>query len=421
MKYTVKDINGEEHGPLSENEIEQLVDADMLTEAEPVKRHMMKNWEPAGELKFLKEAFKRAAKRKAERDGVKIVETPDGKITSVSHFENEYVPVPGGVFLRTYAFLYDIGMVAILAMILLLAGTLAALVDTTISTDSASAEVLKVKNDRAKLVKEIEDYEKEISELKGESSDDEGAATDGKQEKAQAGSIKAIHQASAERERAADKDFTKGSSTEISFSMESPPATNKPKQTAPVVNAFLAAQAEQLRVKKLATRQKRLAELKMEYNTPEVTPEMKPVERTGKPCTVSDTRAGFVTGDIWTDSVTGTKYICVYDKEEAARWCSLSTLTIVAYILLGIFIMYIIIYPAVSLGLYACTKGMRFYGLFVSDKESTHNEVLSFRAFGFYLLSLATLLLIPFFLLAGQRSPAELATGTRMIRTAAKK
>ena len=57
MKYTVEDKNGTPHGPITEEEVLELVQQDLLLSDSKMKKAMMPTWDKAGSFDFLKDAF----------------------------------------------------------------------------------------------------------------------------------------------------------------------------------------------------------------------------------------------------------------------------------------------------------------------------------------------------------------------------
>lgn len=68
MKYTVEDKNGTPHGPITEEEVLELVQQDLLLSDSKMKKAMMPTWDKAGSFDFLKDAFAEQQERLAEED-----------------------------------------------------------------------------------------------------------------------------------------------------------------------------------------------------------------------------------------------------------------------------------------------------------------------------------------------------------------
>ena len=405
MNFFVKDINGEEHGPVNEKELEQLVDSDLVTRDEAVKRALMRNWSPAGEFDFLKAAFIRADKRKAERENVDYIEQVNAPGSSaVSHFENEYVPVGGGAKLRFWSFVNDLGIVCLVLLFLLLAGTGAAFIKAFNATVTDGEVVDAVVSERKEIDDKIVELRRELAELKGEPLPEDEKTLDESGSETESGSLARIRKGASEREKLAETV------------MPAAPSNPSASSSAPVADAA----SERRKERRIKVLEASLAELTLK-------PEPRETNKSASlPTVVDDSRAGYSVGSVWSvetpDSSSSVSYVCIRAGENRALWCEKSFLSLLATVVFSLLAVFVIIYPAVQLGLYARTRGMNFYGIFLSDIEKpTRVEVLSFRAFIFYIVSLVTLPLIPFFMTAGARTPGELVTRTRVIRISAKK
>lgn len=153
----------------------------------------------------------------------------------------------------------------------------------------------------------------------------------------------------------------------------------------------------------------------------EVKEERRSVETSGRPSVVSDEEAGYLRGSIWKDTTTNERFVCLSASKNKAVWCPLSRLKIIAaaaWLLILLAGSYLFL---IRIALTAQTPGMHYYGIFVSDAKDPMREVLELRAVSEYLLSLIFWIAAPVLLILGKPTIAENITGTRIIRTAAKK
>lgn len=133
-----------------------------------------------------------------------------------------------------------------------------------------------------------------------------------------------------------------------------------------------------------------------------------------------DERQDYKYGSIWQDTVTGTQYTCLNGTKAYAVWIETSTIQSVFNKLFFVWILVVLLYFGLGLGLYAQTLGMWFWGIFIAKTDM--EEVFLLRAFAFVLLMLTTCILMPAFVFLNPKKRAlhDIITNTMIIRIAGK-
>lgn len=145
------------------------------------------------------------------------------------------------------------------------------------------------------------------------------------------------------------------------------------------------------------------------------------VEKEYPPTVVADEEAGFHPASLWTDTKTGERYVCISAESRKAAWYPVRKLRLLALVAAACFFTASLLSLLIPAGFTAQTRGMRFFGIFISDADDPREkDVLEIRASLCCLLSLLTGILALPFLLLGKPTPAERLTRTRIIRVAAK-
>jgi uncharacterized RDD family membrane protein YckC len=138
------------------------------------------------------------------------------------------------------------------------------------------------------------------------------------------------------------------------------------------------------------------------------------------PLRSDDESKGFRENSLWKDVNTGNVYVCLNGELNSASWVMSEKVSRVFYALLTLWFFVVLLYFGLSLGLYAQTFGMWFWGIFIVKKDIS--EVYLLRAFYFTCLMFLLGFLTPFFvpLHPSRRSPHDILSGVRVIRIAGK-
>lgn len=138
------------------------------------------------------------------------------------------------------------------------------------------------------------------------------------------------------------------------------------------------------------------------------------------PSNADDSTKGFHIGSLWTNSASGIVYGCVSSSEGSAKWCPVPFMNQVFYILFTVFFVVTLLYYGISLGFFAQTFGMWFWGIFIVCYDKA-TPVFLFRAYIFALAGFLFGILLPVMtILPGQRSIHDILTGVWVIRIASK-
>ena len=129
MKYMILDEDGKEYGPVDAETLKKWVEHGRVFKETRVRNELIKRWDNAGELDFLKEAFEGQADLQAQEVGIfaklfravappKTEEVATDKKEVTTSFKNKYVPAPAAPMQRLYAFICDAVLLTVLAAFL---------------------------------------------------------------------------------------------------------------------------------------------------------------------------------------------------------------------------------------------------------------------------------------------------------------
>lgn len=142
-------------------------------------------------------------------------------------------------------------------------------------------------------------------------------------------------------------------------------------------------------------------------------------EATTPPTVYADRSAGYRRGYLWVNTADNNRrYICLSADEENALWLESTGLSKVFTAAAMAFLPLLLLYYAISLGYYAQTPGMWFYGIFICRRDE--EEVYFFRAFCYTLLMLVFGILTPLFMLLFKRGPHDILSGVYVYSVVAK-
>lgn len=134
------------------------------------------------------------------------------------------------------------------------------------------------------------------------------------------------------------------------------------------------------------------------------------------PSALDDAAEGFRFGSTWLDSQENILYVCLSAAQKDAKWCPVGKVRAAACVTLCIFLLLGLLYLLLPLMFKAQTRGMHYFGIFLSDADDPDREVLENRAFWFCIFNVFTFYLTPFFAVFGKQNIAERLTKTRVIR-----
>ncbi|HPO90230.1 MAG TPA: RDD family protein [Victivallales bacterium] len=131
MKYLVFAEDGKEYGPVDAETLRKWVESGRVLPETRVRNVMVKRWNKAGDLDFLKEAFQRQQikveeSKTAFEHGLDFLKSVFGGTKQKSKstaFRYTFLPNPASVSIRLAAFLFDFIIIAFFAFILSLVFT----------------------------------------------------------------------------------------------------------------------------------------------------------------------------------------------------------------------------------------------------------------------------------------------------------
>jgi uncharacterized RDD family membrane protein YckC len=179
-----------------------------------------------------------------------------------------------------------------------------------------------------------------------------------------------------------------------------PPTADK-KQTAEVVETAPAAEKASAApvTEPVVIKKKKLILDNLKANTP--------------PCTKACESAGYVQGAMWVDVKNGKNYVCLSGTENEASWIQTAKLKRIYTFTAVIALLLAMLYYGVTLGYFAQTFGMWFWGIFITKNDI--GEVYFSRAFVFTVLMLMLGILAPLFVYIFGRAPHDMLAGVRVI------
>ncbi|HPN83704.1 MAG TPA: RDD family protein [Victivallales bacterium] len=127
MKYIIFADDGKEYGPVDAETLRKWVEGGRVLPHTQVRNMMMKKWNRASDLDFLKEAFDKQEEKVEEQKspfehGMEflrgIFKSKKAEEPKSTAFRNTYIPNPASLSLRIGAFLFDLIIILFYALIL---------------------------------------------------------------------------------------------------------------------------------------------------------------------------------------------------------------------------------------------------------------------------------------------------------------
>ncbi|QSH41638.1 hypothetical protein P0136_07000 [Lentisphaerota bacterium ZTH] len=363
MNFIIRDASGVEHGPVDEETIAKWVDEDRVTPETPVRNSLINTWKAAGDLKFLLERFSEQEKRRAaaESSAKKSARAVKSMAKSFVNnketgtmFRHKHIPEYATTGRRLLALLCDLLLVFIVGCLFFSCGMYYA-------HDLAG----KYTDNSRRMLAEKDNM---VLELKHQS---------GKKRK--------------RRRVTAEQQLLHLKNSEKPAAKEEAGITEKYFNDA--ANEVNMAVKSQQKIYKLHK-----DNLNAEY----------------PPYTCADKRGGYGISSVWIDKTAAEKYVCLGAARNDARWIKVSILSNIFTWCLVILLGIAILYYGLTLGFFAQTFGMWFWGIFITRKNIS--EVCYFRAFWWTVLMFLTGILMPFFNYLLHRGLHDILSGVRIIR-----
>ncbi len=136
---------------------------------------------------------------------------------------------------------------------------------------------------------------------------------------------------------------------------------------------------------------------------------------TEPPTNLDNRTRNYNMGSRWIMTGTSETYCCVYATDTKARWVKAHRISGIIFRAYFIFCLGIILYLGISLGVYAQTVGMWFWGIFIAKENN--GEVFMFRAFVFTALMIVLGWTMPLSMFMRGRTIYERLAKVKLVKT----
>ncbi len=365
MEFIIKDIEGNEHGPVDQDTLKKWIDEDRVSGETPIRNSLLGRWKTVAELDFVEENLSCQVKRLEETTGqvVKSFGTASSiksifktEKTGKTAFAHKHAPEAAVASSRIWAFVFDLGFLTVVLFLPLFA--LASYYAYSYAGEKTDNTVSALPQQY--LLVPQEEKEAPVAGIVSAPPN-----------------VKKIAAVSA-----GDKKPAGGAVENASASFGDKPAPSgivKPAIKRPVLDNL---QAE------------------------------------SPPCTKACESAGYIQGALWLDIKDAKTYICLDGTENEARWIQTLTLKKIYTVTALAALFLVMIYYGVTLGYFAQTFGMWFWGIFITKNDIS--EVYLYRAFVFTVMMLLLGIVAPFFVYIFGRAPHDFLCGVRVINVIGK-
>ena len=376
MEFIIKDIEDNEHGPVDQDTLKKWIDEDRVTGDTPIRNSLLGKWKTVAELDFveenlnqqrtrLEETTSQAAKTLGSVSSIKSIFKKEKK--EKTSFAYQHAPENAIASSRIWAFVFDMGFLTVVLLLPLFAiASFYAYSEAGGQTDN-SVSVLP----RQYVLAPPEEKEVPVQEAVPEAKNISAPPT------AAPPKVKTI--------------------------VVSPTADKK--QIAEVVENVPAPAAEKPAAAEVVNPLKKK-------------PVLDNLKAESPPCTKACESAGYIQGALWVDIKGGKTYICLSGAENEARWIQTVTLKKIYTITAVMALCIAMIYYGVTLGYFAQTFGMWFWGIFITKNDIS--EVYLYRAFLFTVMMMILGIVSPVFVYIFGRAPHDLLCGVRVINVVGK-
>ncbi len=376
MEFVIRDIEGNEHGPVDQETLVKWVEDDRVTAKTEVRNSLLGTWKNATDFGFLHEVLEAQKSREvaAEDNFNKAAKVAD-KLGSLFHktkkekktsFVCSYVPQFAPNSRRMLAFLFDLALFALVALILF-------------SYSVGIAKRVAVKMTGSEELRE-EDIlaEQDPAWLEGQQADDAAETQTGKTE--QPANTKSTTKKATGKQSTTSPDTTTGEG-------ETPPTDED-------------------------------AEALVVIEKPRIPDELSDnLKAISPPSIYADNVNGYNIGSIWQNtSPGGLRYVCISANEGAAMWITTTWLRNTVTSVFSVLLVFILLYYAIAVGFFAQTFGMWYWGIFVVKKDG--DEVYFLRAVVWTILLMLLGVLAPLSVYLFRWAPHDLLAEVKVIQVA---
>jgi hypothetical protein len=374
MEFVIRDIEGNEHGPVGQETLKKWVEDDRVTAKTEVRNALLGNWKYAEDFGFLSEALELQTSRElAVEDNFNKATKAAGKMSRFfrkpktdkkTSFVCKYSPEAAPIERRMLAWLFDLFIVALVAL---------ALFNYSIGI----AKRIAIKETGSEELRE-EDIlaEKDPDWVEGEQTDKAGENQDGK-----AGKTKTIDSTAESTQETA----TPGDENQPAGA----PGTEEGDDEALVIIG--------------------------KPRIPDVIPDN--LEAITPPSIYADSVNGYNLGSIWQNkSPDGLRYVCIDAGEGAAMWITVSRLRKMVTTVFSLILLFTLFYYGVALGFFAQTFGMWYWGIFIVKQDVS--EVYFLRAIAWTVLMIVLGIFSPLCVYLFRWAPHDIIAKIRVIQVA---
>lgn len=342
MEFIIRDIEGNEHGPVDQETLVKWVEDDRVTAQTEVRNSLLGNWKHATDFGFLHDVLEVQASREVAVEdnfnkAAKVV-SRFGSLFSKpivdkkTSFVCAYVPAVAPVSRRMLAFFFDLCVIAVVALMLF-------------SYSIGIAKRVAIRETGSEELRE-EDIlaEQDPDWIEGEQAADSGSSETVDTEQAIKNKSKNAETSTTAVE---DKTPAKGEGDEDDKTTEDGEVEAVPE---PVV--------EKTRI-------------------PDVIPDN--LKAVSPPSIYADSVNGYSLGSVWQNSSSGgLRYVCIGADEGKAMWITTVWLRKTVTTVCAFLLFFALLYYGIAVGFFAQTVGMWYWGIFVVKKDGS--EVYFFRA-----------------------------------------
>lgn len=133
-----------------------------------------------------------------------------------------------------------------------------------------------------------------------------------------------------------------------------------------------------------------------------------------------DESKGYKQGSLWTDNTGHITFTCLDSSKASAVWANTDVINSVFHKYFAVFMLVALLYYGLTLGYFAQTFGMWFWGLFIVRNDEDLSEVFFFRAYMFVVLMFIFGILSPVMVAINPKRRAihDILSGVRVLKIA---
>ena len=372
MEFVIRDIEGNEHGPVDQETLIKWVEDDRVTAKTEVRNSLLGTWKRIDDLEFLREMLDEQKSRElAVEDNLSKAANAASKIGSLfrknkvdkkTAFACKYVPMVAPPGRRFYAWVFDLLPIALIALMLF---SYSIGVAKRIAVRETGSEELRKEDILADTDPDWVKGEKNSSAEEQEGQVKDKTSTDA---------------------TAVDTVADAGAGDEAAVAGEAEGEED--------VEALIIAEVERI---------------------PDIIPDN--LTAVGPPSIYADNVNGYYIGSIWQNKSSGGKrYVCIGTDEGAAQWITVTWLRRTVTTVFSVLVVFALLYYGICLGFFAQTFGMWYWGIFIVKKDTS--EVFFMRAMVWTVLMMTLGVISPLSVYLFRKAPHDLIAKVKIIQVA---